>query len=285
MADEWDNPQVFFNKKSENITWAHAVNSQQKLQESLSNDAIMMLEADVSLIDGNDSTPMMAHSSKDKSDLSLEKFIETVIISNNKTKKGIKLDFKTIEAFNASHAVLQKQGPNMTFPVFLNADILKGHLNATKTPVDADAFLTSAVKILPKSILSIGWTTPDTMKGLKANESYTKENIDAMLEKIKMITSTQPITYPVRANLAVNSISVLSDLIEKSKNNNASLTIWTAKDDTFNKTLLDKLIKDIGSDKVYVDLPTDKPKSSAIRFGANTIGITLTLLLVINGLF
>lgn len=75
------------------------------------SDAIMMLEADVSLI-GNDSSPMMAHSSTDKSDLSLEKFIETVI-SHNKTKKGIKLDFKTIEAFNASQAVLQKQGPNV----------------------------------------------------------------------------------------------------------------------------------------------------------------------------
>lgn len=120
---------------------------------------------------------------------------------------------------------------------------------------------------------------------LKANESYTQDNINAMLEQIKMINSTQSITYPVRANLAVNSIPELSDLIKKSKNNNGSLTIWTAKDDTHNKSLLNKLIKEIGSDKVYVDLPTEKPVSSAIRFGANTIGIALTLLLVINGLF
>lgn len=49
----------------------------------------------------------------------------------------------------------------MTFPVFLNADILEGPANATKTPVDANAFLSGAVKVLPKSILSIGWTTPE----------------------------------------------------------------------------------------------------------------------------
>lgn len=288
MAEEWENPQIFFNKTAENITWAHAVNSQQNLKESLSNDAIMMLEADVSLI-GDDITPMMAHSSTDKSDLSLEEFIQKTISNNNnnKNKKGIKLDFKTFEVFNASVQILQKYEINMTFPIFLNADILKGHVNATKTPVDADKFLTATKKILPKSILSIGWTTPDTsLKG--NNDSYTKQNIDDMLEKIKMITSTQPITYPVRANLAVNSISILSELIEKSSKNNPTLTIWSTKDDTYNKTLLNELIKKIGSDKVYVDLPAETPSpspSSAIRFGANVIGITLTLLLIINGIF
>lgn len=47
----------------------------------------------------------------------------------------------------------------MTFPVWLNADILRGPVDADTEPVDAKQFLSLASKTLPESTLSIGWTT------------------------------------------------------------------------------------------------------------------------------
>lgn len=46
-----------------------------------------------------------------------------------------------------------------TFPVFINADILSGPVNATSTPVNAKNFLQGASEIIPECTLSVGWTT------------------------------------------------------------------------------------------------------------------------------
>lgn len=72
----------------------------------------MMLEADVvfgKLNNGTNSTdiPIMAHPPATESDLSLEEFINNVSNSNN-SKKGIKLDFKSNEAFENSKPILIK---------------------------------------------------------------------------------------------------------------------------------------------------------------------------------
>ena len=53
----------------------------------------------------------------------------------------------------------------MTVPVWLNADILSGPVNASSAtdltikPVEPHEFLTLAATVLPESTLSIGWTT------------------------------------------------------------------------------------------------------------------------------
>lgn len=47
----------------------------------------------------------------------------------------------------------------MTFPVWINADILPGPVEATGTPVNAAQFLSGAAETFPQSTLSIGWTT------------------------------------------------------------------------------------------------------------------------------
>lgn len=146
----------------------------------------MMLEADVVLgkVTGQDTVqPIMAHPPANESDLSLENFLNAVI--EKKGRKGIKLDFKSIEAFNGSKPILDKVRNNvriyisssptyftqvsnpstrflffsqLTFPVFLNADILEGPTNATATPVDAKSFVGQA-KAYPEYTLSVGWTT------------------------------------------------------------------------------------------------------------------------------
>lgn len=84
----------------------------------LFKDRIMMLEADVVLgklnETGNSSLidiPIMAHPPSVESDLSLEEFLNSSV-QNNGTK-GIKLDFKTIQAFEHSKPILAKWRPNV----------------------------------------------------------------------------------------------------------------------------------------------------------------------------
>jgi hypothetical protein len=64
----------------------------------------MMIEADVSMgtVTGSDGImlPIMAHPPLNNSDLSLEEFIDTILSSG--TPKGIKLDFKDLEALESS---------------------------------------------------------------------------------------------------------------------------------------------------------------------------------------
>lgn len=76
----------------------------------LFKDDIMMLEADVTIAP-NSTTPIMAHPPAISSDLTLEEFLSKVIANN--ASKGIKLDFKSIEAFNASKPILDKVRNNV----------------------------------------------------------------------------------------------------------------------------------------------------------------------------
>lgn len=75
----------------------------------------MMLEADVLIgkinNTGND-IPIMAHPPANSSDLSLNEFLNTVFDYNSKVnssqvRKGVKLDFKSIEALETSVAIIE----------------------------------------------------------------------------------------------------------------------------------------------------------------------------------
>lgn len=81
-----------------------------KLGSLLFKADVMMLEADVMISNGT--IPIMAHSPANSSDLTLEEFLDKVIAKKNVTK-GIKLDFKSIEAFNASKLILDKVRSNV----------------------------------------------------------------------------------------------------------------------------------------------------------------------------
>lgn len=69
----------------------------------------MMIEADVSMgtVVGSDGSirPIMAHPPTKSSDLSLEEFLDTIL--NSKQRKGIKLDFKEMEAVEVSLNLLK----------------------------------------------------------------------------------------------------------------------------------------------------------------------------------
>ena len=87
--------------------------------------------------------------------------------------------------------------------------------------------------------------------------SYTQEQIESMIKVVTEAKTTQPITYPVRAALATDSITVFSNLLKSRSENKPTLTIWSSEGDTVDAVALSKLIKDIGVDKVYVDVPAD----------------------------
>lgn len=138
------------------------------------------------------------------------------------------------------------------YPLWLNADILPGPVNATTTPVDATQFLYLA-KQFKNSTLSIGWTT--SYGADFPPSSYTKEQIDEMLETIKTNSITQTVTFPVRAGIAAESLDNMKLLLQNVSD--STLTIWSSEGDNVNVTNLRNLIKSVGLDKVYVDVPAD----------------------------
>lgn len=255
---------TFFPKINGNltmVTWAHAVNSHELLNAALKSDDVMMLEADVALgtLTNSNSTeviPIMCHPPTNQSDLSLAQFLEMTL---SDAKKGIKLDYKSTEAFEQSKSTLKLMRNNMTVPVWLNADILPGPVNATDQPVDAKVFLQGAMEVLPESTLSIGWTTRFGLLDDKrlVNGTYTTEQIEEMVKTVRENNVTQPITYPVRAGLVANDLEMMKTLLEKTSSNKPTLTIWSHADDVVDGAPLSTLIKTIGVDRVYIDVPQD----------------------------
>uniref|UniRef100_A0A1L8EIP2 Menorin-like domain-containing protein n=1 Tax=Haematobia irritans TaxID=7368 RepID=A0A1L8EIP2_HAEIR len=246
------------------ITWAHAVNSQQLLTEAL-NDDIDMIEADIVMgkINGiGADMPVMAHPPANTSDLSLDSFLQQIKAHNDanpQQMKGVKLDFKSIEVFEGSLDTLKEKVPQMTYPIWLNADIIQGPVNQTNTiPVDPDRFFAGSSQF-PKAVLSIGWTTK--WSSSYDNGSYTPEQIDAMLDAIHRnnVTATgQPITFPVRAGIAANSQYELHNLVKSVNGTNEStLTIWSSQNDYVDVEGLRKLIFSFGFDRIYLDVPDD----------------------------
>lgn len=90
------------------ITWAHAVNSREKLDEALKSEynsqckhfftffflgSLLFIEADI-LIGSESSLPIMAHPPHTTSDLTFSDFLKEL----KSTTKGLKLDFKDINA-------------------------------------------------------------------------------------------------------------------------------------------------------------------------------------------
>ncbi|XP_003706204.1 protein FAM151B isoform X2 [Megachile rotundata] len=291
MCDVSTDPKSYFPQIKGNLTqivWAHAVNSQADLAKALESAEIMMLEADVVLGKHNSNSsstntsqtiPIMAHPPKTESDLSLQEFLMAVIDKKN-VSKGIKLDFKTTDAFNASKLILDNLRNDMKFPVFLNADILPGPLNANATPVDAKQFVSQA-KMVPNCTLSLGWTTNYVCKNDSTDCWYTEEQVQQMIDLVKEQNVSQPITYPVRAGLVANNVTTIKSLLEKSSNLNkdVTLTIWSSDGDTVNAKELSSLIKDVGVEKVYVDVPKDLMEKLNIS-AASSIGVTAMTMVV-----
>ncbi|CAK8676053.1 unnamed protein product [Clavelina lepadiformis] len=240
------------------VTWAHRVNGLNDLTTSLTDDSILMLEADVRLYgEGteklNESLPVMSHDPPAINyELTLREWLEKVIEGGK--IKGIKLDFKSIGAANASLYVLQDFKDSLPFPVWLNADVLRGP-NSVTTPVNATAFLEIVQTMFPDVTISPGWTT--TYRRVGENEPYSQE----MVEEMHALCSTtrQAFTFPVRASLAKPSIKEFQWLLSQS--NRYTLTIWhSTSEETTTEDLLE-FYNSFPSHKVYFDIPDDMMKN------------------------
>ncbi|KAH8352286.1 hypothetical protein KR084_003166, partial [Drosophila pseudotakahashii] len=267
------------------ITWAHAVNSQQLLDEVLTESGkecrlnliynyyldppltanIDFIEADIVLgkLNGEgEDMPVMAHPPAIISDLTLSEFLYQIMEFNRNhegLEKGVKLDFKSIEVFEGSLDILDKNIPSMTYPVWINADILSGPVDQNKTvPVDADRFFAGCMRY-KQAVLSIGWTTnwgADFRDG-----EYTQDQCDAMLESLtanNVLSTGQGITFPVRAGIAANSQEQLHRLVAGvNETNESTLTIWSSAGDYVDVEKLRQLIFGFGLERVYLDVPEE----------------------------
>ncbi|XP_046828102.1 protein FAM151B isoform X1 [Vespa crabro] len=285
-------PKTFFPAIEGNLTkivWAHAVNSQANLSKALNTDDIMMLEADVVIgnlnnsISNNTNIPIMAHPPDTESDLSLEEFLSSALNST----KGVKLDFKTLDAFERSKPILAEKRKKFTNPLFLNADILPGPVDAKTIPLDSKSFLTGAMEVFPESILSIGWTTRYGSEFNITEGHYTTEQIQKMIETLTENKVSQSITYPVRAGLVANDISAMKTLLNRSSSfGNVTLTIWSSHGDQVDTKKLSELITTIGVDKVYVDVPEDVWNNLDLTSGSSTFNVAMmTAMMLLSFLF
>ncbi|XP_039615187.1 protein FAM151B isoform X3 [Polypterus senegalus] len=192
------------------IIWYHAANSRAKTVEALKGSA-HMIEADI-LQDIKSNQPIMAHPPQNESDITFYDWLNEVL----KSDKGIKLDFKSLEAVGPSIKLLELKKEYLNRPVWLNADILPGPGGTTSNVVDAQRFLEMVDSFIPGAVLSLGWTTSFSRD--QDNYGYTWEMVKQMQELCKALQNT--ITFPVRAALLPASFLQLQWLLQQSERYN-----------------------------------------------------------------
>ncbi|NWS75580.1 F151B protein, partial [Crotophaga sulcirostris] len=168
--------------------------------------------------------PIMAHPPETNSDNTLEEWLKEMV----NTDKGIKLDFKSLEAVRPSMLLLEHVKQHLRQPVWINADILPGP-NGSNAVVDA--------------------------KGILYNQMLFTVGYDWMMVKeMAQICSTltQRVTFPVRAALVRQSVSELCWLMQQS--DRYSLTVWTGKEDVYSVEDLLYIRENFDRSRVYYDI-------------------------------
>ncbi|XP_070599203.1 protein FAM151B [Erythrolamprus reginae] len=227
------------------IIWYHRANSKQHMKEAIQSPA-HMIEADVLLYDNH---PVMAHPPETNSDNTLKEWLNEI----KNTNKGIKLDFKSLEAVNPSMKLLGDL--HLQQPVWINADILLGPKG--NHPVDAKGFLDTVTSSFPDVTLSLGWTTGRINS--KCNTGYSLAMVQEMAKICR--DRTQPITFAVRADLVCRSKSELLWLLQQSER--YTLTIWTGKDDEYSVDDLLFIRRSFDKCRVFYDIL--EPQNSEFR--------------------
>jgi hypothetical protein len=212
------------------IKWAHAINSQQTLQQALANPNINFLEVDISLSENGE--PIAAHYS-DKSDLTFTDLLNRLKYS----RKGIKLDFKDQNTVGLCLEILS--GVNLAQPVILNADIL-GLKGAPEAIINPDLFIKTCLTNYPKALLSLGWRTTSESR-------YELEDVNTMLALTKELGS---VTFPVRASTLSQSWDAVKYLFA-GKN---TLSIWNS--DPINQELQAWINKNTDKNRCFYDFTT-----------------------------
>ncbi|KAI4463493.1 menorin (dendritic branching protein) [Holotrichia oblita] len=159
----------------------------------------------------------------------------------------------------------------MTYPVWINSDIVAGPVNATTIPVNPQSFFTAA-RNFTNSTLSIGWTTNYSGSDIAI---YDNSQIDSMLTTIHTNNVSQSLTFPVRASIAAHSLSQMQTLL--SNVSGSTLTIWS-NDDIINVTKLNELIMTVGVNKTYLDLPDNIMKQLDLTGDGSALKPTIMMI-------
>ncbi|XP_039477112.1 protein FAM151B isoform X2 [Oreochromis aureus] len=135
------------------VSWSHAANSRSRLAEALTGPSLM-IEADIVMRGRDPKEPIMAHPPDTDSDITLREWLEGV----KEYGKGIKLDFKSMEAVSPSLVLLQEVLTEPYRPVWINADIFSGP-GGQIGPLQRHTFLSVVTRLPSHTVLSLGWTT------------------------------------------------------------------------------------------------------------------------------
>ncbi|XP_033975055.1 protein FAM151A [Trematomus bernacchii] len=205
-------------------TWYHRANSKEEMNKALTSDA-MILEADITLegygTANENPIPIMAHPPDIYSDNTLDQWMDAVLAS----RKGMKLDFKTLRSVGLSLDLLSQKSKNssrgINRPVWINADILLGpNAPAFLPTVNGTSFLQLVQEKFPNVTLSPGWKVaygPPLFV-----ETYTEAMVKDMYDMIKDVP--QKVTFPVHALLGRSGWQHISWLLSQSSR--FSLTLW-----------------------------------------------------------
>ncbi|KAJ8262964.1 hypothetical protein COCON_G00154210 [Conger conger] len=229
-------------KDAANVEWYHMANTKSKITKALRSSA-QMIEADIIMRGHDPKEPIMAHPPQTDSDITLRDWLKEVSASD----KGIKLDFKSLQAVAPSMQLLKEIRGQMHGPVWINADILPGP-GGKATPLAPQDFLEAVGPGHPGDVLSLGWTTgwtPNT-----DNPGYSWEMVQQMEGVCRDLK--QPVTFPVRAALLPQSYAQLLWLLQQS--DRYSLTVWTGLSDEVAMEDLLPYRKNIDKSRVYYDL-------------------------------
>ncbi|NWV45434.1 F151B protein, partial [Daphoenositta chrysoptera] len=190
--------------------------------------------------------PILAHPPDTDSDITLQEWLAEMVDTN----KGIKLDFKSLDAVGPSLELLGQLGQPLDRPVWLNGDVLPGP-RGSRVPLDARAFLAAVTSSCPDATLSLGWTT-----GCHQGQApcLSPGYAWAMVQEMSRLCHplAQPVTFAVRAALVPGSIPQLQWLMQQS--HRYSLTVWTGKEDMYSVEDLLFIRKNFDKSRVYYDI-------------------------------
>ncbi|XP_033116333.1 uncharacterized protein LOC117116409 [Anneissia japonica] len=233
-----------------NIIWAHDLNSQTKLTQALEGSA-MMLEADVSLRDRGkpNQVPIMSPNSMTPSDITLEQWIDMV---TRYTNKGIKLDFKDVQAVQPALDILLLKEAQLRVPLFFHADIIAGPNGQNSVDlIQPTEFIAIVNTMFPNATFSLGFVS-SASSGLNQQDRYTWTMIFDMLDTSSTVT-THPITFNFRAVWANKSWQKFVWLLGLT--NRFSVTIWSKATDPLNTfTGLEELRNNGDKRRIFYDL-------------------------------
>ncbi|NXF07035.1 F151B protein, partial [Smithornis capensis] len=179
--------------------------------------------------------PILAHPPDTDSDITLQEWLAQMVNTN----KGIKLDFKSLDAVGPSLELLGEVEQQLRRPVWINGDILEGP-GGSRAVLDARNILSTITSTFPDGVL-IPMFFP---------AGYEWAMVQEMNQVCRSLS--QPVTFPVRAVLVRQSLPKLRWLIQQS--DKYSLTVWTGNEDVYSLEDLLHIRENFDKSRVYYDI-------------------------------